>query len=187
MKKKRSYFELVCGSMYSGKSEELIRRIKRSKIANKKTQLFKPVLDDRYSNTEVVTHAGEALEAEIVKDSHHLLASVNPDTEVVGIDEVQFFDVEIVNAIETLNENGIKVICAGLDMYSSGEPFGPIAMLLVKAKYVDKLHAVCVGCGDDAYISLAIQSNKDSNNQSTVKVGSTGEYIAVCEDCKDKI
>lgn len=183
---RKSYLEVICGSMYSGKSEELIRRIKRAIIANKKVQLFKPKLDDRYSATEVVTHDGVKHESEIVDNSTHLLSLVRNDTEVVGIDEVQFFSEDIVDTVVELTNRGIKVIVAGLDMYSTGEPFGPIGNLMVKAKYVQKLHAVCVGCGRDAYISHAVSENYDTNTESKVKVGSVGEYIAVCEDCRDK-
>lgn len=186
--KKISFLELVVGSMYSGKSEELIRRIKRAKIANIKFQLFKPEIDNRYSKTEIVTHdKSSTFEAQTVKDATHLLSLVEKDTKVVGIDEVQFFDKSIVGVIETLNKNGIRVIASGLDMYSSGEPFGEIGTLMAKAKYVTKLHAVCVYCGENAYISLAISNNQETNDKSTIKIGSTGEYVAVCEDCKEKI
>lgn len=185
MQKKKSFLEVVCGSMYSGKSEELIRLIKRAKIANKKVQLFKPALDNRYSEDEVVTHAGESLKAQIAKDAIHLLSLVEEDTEVVGIDEVQFFSNDIIEVVMGLTERGIKVIAAGLDMYSTGETFGPIDTLMVKAKYVKKLHAVCVGCGRDAMYSHAISENYNTNTESKVKVGSVGDYIAVCEVCRD--
>lgn len=178
--------EVICGSMYCGKTEELIRRLKRVKIANKKYQLFKPKIDNRYSESEVVTHAGESLKAQIVEDSEHLLSLIEEDTEVVGIDEVQFFDNSIIDVIEKLNKRGIRVIAAGLDMYSDGTPFGPMPILMAKAKYVDKLHAVCVDCGDEAYISYAINNNKSLNTKSTVKVGSVGDYIALCEKCRER-
>lgn len=184
--KRKSHVEVICGSMYSGKSEELIRRIKRAIIANKKVQLFKPKLDNRYSDTAVVTHDGVGHESEIVDNAHHLISLVKEDTEVVGIDEIQFFDRAVVDVASQLTKRGIRVVVAGLDMYSTGEEFGPIGELMVKAKYVTKLHAVCVGCGDDAMYSHAISENYETNSESQVKVGSVGDYIAVCEDCRDK-
>lgn len=185
-KKKRGHLEVICGSMFSGKSEELIRLLKRAIIANKKVQLFKPRIDDRYSDTEVVTHDGSSRhKSQVVEDAKHLLSLVEDDTRVVGIDEVQFFDKDIVEVIDTLTQNGKRVIVAGLDMYSSGDPFGEIGTLMAKAKYVKKIHAVCVGCGENSYYSHAISENKETNTTSKVEVGSFGKYIAVCENCRD--
>ncbi|AEO93397.1 thymidine kinase [Bacillus phage G] len=183
--KKRGYLEIISGGMYSGKSEELIRRLKRCSFANIKFQLFKPEIDNRYSENKVVTHDKDSqLSALSVSTPKELISLVESDTTVVGIDEVQFFDETIVEVIEQLNEKGIRVVAAGLDMYSTGEPFGSTGILMAKAKYVSKLHAVCVVCGNNAYISKAISENDSANNESTVKVGSVGDYVAVCENCK---
>lgn len=180
--------KIVCGSMYSGKSEELIRHIKRCIIGNLKVQLFKPIIDNRYSNDEVVTHAGEKLKAINVKNSQDLFEKVIKEgqekTQVVGIDEVQFFDLEVVDIVKKLNDIGIDVICAGLDMDSTGKPFGPVPYLLAIADEFRKLHAVCSSCGDEAYISHYVGDEANVNTSSQVKLGSFGEYIALCKNCR---
>lgn len=179
---KRGHLEIICGSMYSGKSEELIRRIKRVNFANKKWQLFKPEKDDRYGSG-VTTHDKEYyLDATPVRNSLEILQNVDTDTEVVGIDEIQFFDSEILSVIETLTKNGKRVIGAGLDMYTSGEVFGEMGTLLAKAKYIDKFNAVCVDCGEDASHSFKIDGD---NEHSNIDVGSTNKYVALCETCRD--
>ncbi|MFW6007656.1 MAG: thymidine kinase [archaeon] len=212
--------ELIFGSMYCGKSEELIRRLKRARYAGQKFQLFKPSLDDRYGVDVVATHENNktkkeiekiidihineddfkgkkslmseithqlegAMEALVVEDSRDLLNHVNKNTNVIGIDEVQFFDEELIEIIDILIQDGKRVICAGLDLYASGQPFGIIPTLACTSKYVDKLHAVCMDCGNDAYISYKID-NDLGNKQSKVDVGSEGKYIALCEQCKTK-
>lgn len=183
------YLELIMGSMYSGKSEELIRRLKRLKYANRTHQLFKPAMDNRYAETEVVTHAGERLLAISVESPEQILEKLHPKTQFVGIDEIQFFQsknsegkYEIIDVIERLNKKGVIVLAAGLDMYSTGETFGPMERLPVMAKFVDKIHAVCQ-CGGKAWISYNIGKGNDTNNQSQVKLGSFHEYVAVCENC----
>jgi thymidine kinase len=195
---------LIMGSMYSGKSEELKRLIKRSEIAGKKCQLFKLNIDNRYSNDKILTHDAAKLiksiddqeikdliaevigsEAISVKDSQELLSLVEDDTEVVGIDEIQLFSEDILEVIETLNKRNIRVIMSGLDMYASGDVFPIVAQLACKCKYVEKAHAVCVDCGDDAMYSYRIDGG-EGNSKATIDIGSAGKYIAVCEKCKEK-
>ncbi|WP_182101603.1 thymidine kinase [Niallia taxi] len=182
------YTECIAGSMYSGKSTELRRRAKKLRIAGKKVIIFKPLIDNRYSATEVVTHDGESIDCIVVKDAKDMLDYIDSTVDAVGIDETQFFSDDVIPVIfDELNRKfGIRVVCAGLDMYSSGEPFGPMAVIMAKSKYVTKLHAVCVDCGGDAYISHAIESNESTNKESKVKVGSVGEYVALCETCRAK-
>lgn len=189
----RGYLELIMGCMFSGKSEELIRKLNRLKYANKQHQLFKPALDNRYSEDEVVTHAGERLMAISVETPYQILEKLRPETQFVGIDEIQFFagknknDVfEIVEVIEELNKQGVIVIAAGLDMYSTGETFGPMERLPAMAKYIDKIHAVCK-CGGEAWRSYKIGVDIEANKVKTTKLGSFGEYIALCEICLDEL
>lgn len=198
------YSKLIMGSMYSGKSEELKRLMKRSEIAGKKCQLFKPVIDDRYSADQILTHDAARLVKGIddeqlrkliiesigtpatpVNNSEELLSLVEDDTQIVGIDEVQFFDEKIIEMVEKLNKRNVRVIMSGLDMYSSGDPFPIIATLACKCKYVEKVHAVCVDCGADAYISHKTE-NKEGNKTASVEIGSEGKYIALCEKCRMK-
>lgn len=207
--------ELIFGSMYCGKSEELIRRLKRARIAGQTYQLFKPAVDNRYDQTQVSTHeygevrrkvetivevhlnnGGEpselvaeltrqlsgSMKAAVVQNSAELLAQIDPAADVIGIDEVQFFDDGLLAVIDRLTARGKRVIMAGLDMYASGEPFGIVPVLACKAKYVNKLHAVCVDCGREAYISYKID-NGSANRESTVDVGSVGKYVALCQVC----
>lgn len=188
-KPSRGYLELIMGSMYSGKSEELIRRLKRLKYANKQHQLFKPALDNRYSEDEVVTHAGERLMAISVETPYQILEKLHPETQFVGIDEIQFFKgknkdgvYEITEVIEKLNKQGVIVLAAGLDMYSTGETFGPMERLPAMAKFVDKLHAVC-NCGGKAWLSYKIGEDIQANKDKTIRLGSFGEYVALCELC----
>ena len=194
---------LIIGSMYSGKSEELKRLIKRSEIAGKKCQTFKLSMDNRYSNNEILTHDNAKIlnfidnievkkiiakslgtQAINVNDSKELLSLVDVDTEVVGIDEIQFFDDNIINVIEELNKRNIRVIMSGLDMYANGDIFPITSILACKCKYVQKLHAVCIHCGGEAMYSHRLQ---DTNNLATVDIGSEGKYIAICEKCRNKM
>jgi thymidine kinase len=149
---KRGWIEVICGSMFSGKTEELIRRLKRVKIANQKVEIFKPSFDIRFSATEVVSHDANAFPSIAVDIAQKIFLYVN-DADVVAIDEAQFFDIEIVNVCEILALRGIRVIVAGLDMDYLGKPFGPVPQLLAVADYITKLHAVCVKCGNIANIS----------------------------------
>ena len=149
---KRGWIEVICGSMFSGKTEELIRRMKRAQIANLKTEIFKPAIDNRYDAIHVVSHDENAIISQPVQHSQNILLLAQ-DVDVVGIDEAQFFDNGIVNVCEQLALNGTRVIVAGLDMDYPGKPFGPVPQLLAIADYITKLHAICVHCGNIANIS----------------------------------
>ncbi len=147
----RGRIEVICGSMFSGKSEELIRRVRRAEIARQKVQVFKPSLDDRYGIGSVNSHDGRAAQAVAIDRADAIPAHLDPDTTVIGIDEAQFFDEGIVALCRELAEQrGMRVIVAGLDLDFRGEPFGPVPALMSQAEQVDKLHAICVICGDDA-------------------------------------
>jgi thymidine kinase len=170
--------EVVCGSMFSGKTEELLRRMKRARLARQPVQLFKPRVDDRYDAVKIVSHEGANAEAMPVASAAELLACVAPDTAVVGIDEVQFFDAGIVGACEALASRGVRVIVAGLDQDYRGEPFGPIAALLAVAEYVTKLHAVCAVCG-----AHASRSQRLVATEGQLFVGGAAAYEARCRAC----
>ena len=149
---RRGWIEVVCGSMFSGKTEELIRRLKRARIANLNVEIFKPAIDTRYDESQVVSHDSNAIQSMPVDSSQNILLLAQ-DADVVGIDEAQFFDAEIVSVCESLALKGIRVIVAGLDMDYKGKPFGPMPQLLAVADYITKLHAICVKCGSIANIS----------------------------------
>ncbi len=140
--------EVVCGSMFSGKTDELIRRLVRATIARQKVQVFKPAIDVRYAVEKVTSHAGSDFDATPVEKSIDILTSVEADTTVIAIDEAQFFDQEIVQIVRQLAARGIRVLVAGLDTDFRGEPFGPMPILMSIAEHVDKLHAICMVCGD---------------------------------------
>lgn len=180
IRKPKGSIEVVCGSMFSGKTEELIRRIKRAQIAKLKCKVFKPSVDTRYHDVKVVSHS--KLEVDSLPVAHS--KDIIPEThklDVVGIDEAQFFDDELVRVCEHLADKGIRVIIAGLDMDSDGIPFGPMPHLLARAEFVTKLHAVCVDCGDLANFT----SSKADKNQ-LVLLGETEEYEALCRGCFNK-
>jgi thymidine kinase len=170
--------EVVCGSMFSGKTEELLRRIKRARLARQQTQLFKPVVDDRYDAVKVVSHQGADADALPVASAEELLARVDADTAVVGIDEVQFFDVAIIEVVETLADRGVRVIAAGLDQDYRGQPFGPMPGLMAVAEYVTKLHAVCARCGAEASRSQRLVAAEGQ-----LFVGGAAAYEARCRRC----
>lgn len=149
---RRGWIEVICGSMFSGKTEELIRRLKRVKIANLKVEIFKPSIDVRYDVQKIVSHDTNAIHSTPVDSSQNILLLAQ-DVDVVGIDEAQFFDAEIANVCEQLAQKGIRVIVAGLDMDYLGNPFGQMPNLLAKADYITKLHAICQVCGNIANIS----------------------------------
>lgn len=149
---RRGWIEVICGSMFSGKTEELIRRLKRVKIANLKVEIFKPAIDVRYDEQKIVSHDTNAIQSTPVDSSQNILLLAQ-DVDVVGIDEAQFFDGEIANVCEQLAQKGIRVIVAGLDMDYLGNPFGQMPNLLAKADYITKLHAICQVCGNIANIS----------------------------------
>ena len=175
------YIEIVVGPMYSGKSEELIRRIKRAKIAKQKVLVFKPSIDNRYSPKDVTSHNGTALEAIAVDDLNEIWAYVDEKTQVVGFDEVNFFSEEIVTTVTKLANMGIRVICAGLDMDFKAEPFGSVPELMARAEFVEKLQAVCVICGQPATRTQRIIDGKPAKHDDPViLVGATESYEARC-------
>lgn len=184
------WIEVITGPMYSGKSEELIRRIRRVKIAQKKVKVFKPLMDDRYSNGNVVSHSGDRIEAIPVDHPEELYERLEDDLEVVAIDEIQFFSEEIVDICETLADKGKRVIVAGLDRDFRNEPFIPMPELLSRAEYIEKLHAICLQCGDPATrTQRLIDGEPASYNDPIILVGATENYEARCRSChevKDK-
>jgi len=149
---RKGWIEVICGSMFSGKTEELIRRLKRVKIANLRVEIFKPAIDVRYDQEKIVSHDTNAIQSTPVDHSRKIL-ELAKDVDVVGIDEAQFFDPEITDVCETLALSGVRVIVAGLDMDYQGNPFGQMPNLLAKADYISKLHAICMRCGNIASIS----------------------------------
>jgi thymidine kinase len=175
---KRGWIEVIGGSMFSGKTEELIRRLKRVRIANLKLAIFKPEIDTRYNEKKIVSHDTNSIDSIPVKSSLDILDLAN-DVDVVGIDEAQFFDKDITSVCEALALRGIRVIVAGLDMDFRGFPFGPIPALLSTAEYVTKVHAICMECGN-----LANHSHRfDNSNESLVLLGETDSYQPLCRDC----
>lgn len=180
----RGSVELVCGSMFSGKTEELIRRLRRALIARQKVQVFKPMIDTRYHDERVTSHNGIDFEARAVASPADVLAEVNPDTTVVAIDEVQFFELSIVDVCESLAYEGKRVICAGLDTDFRGVPFGPIPSLMARAETVDKLHAICVVCGKEASrTQRLIDGIPAAYDDPVVLVGAAEVYEARCRHC----
>lgn len=179
-KSKTGWIEVVCGSMFSGKTEELIRRLKRAKIANLKVEIFKPQIDTRYHETEVVSHDSNSIMSTPVSSSQNLLLLSN-DVDVVGIDEAQFFDEGLPEVCDQLAARGIRVIIAGLDMDFLGRPFGPIPALLAKAEYITKVHAICVRCG-----ALANHSYRLVESDSKVLLGEKESYEPRCRECFEK-
>jgi thymidine kinase len=176
----RGWIEVIVGSMYSGKSEELIRRLRRAQIAKQKVQTFKPVIDDRFSADHIVSHSDMRIGSQTVRTSDALVAQVDPDTEVVGIDEGQFFDANLPAACNTLADRGKRVIVAGLDQDYLGRPFEPMPQLLAIAEYITKTLAICVVCGDPANHTQRLVASKDR-----VLVGASGMYEARCRHCFD--
>ncbi|MBQ5802696.1 MAG: thymidine kinase [Bacteroidales bacterium] len=174
------WIEIICGSMFSGKTEELLRRLKRAKFANLKVEIFKPAIDIRYSEEEVVSHDSHAILSTPVETSDSILL-LTGDVDVVGIDEVQFFDDNIVNVCQQLANRGVRVICAGLDMDYLGNPFGPMPKLMAVAEYVTKVHAICVKCGN-----LAHHSHRLSASNKLVELGEKDTYEPICRHCFNK-
>ena len=172
--------EVVCGSMFSGKTEELIRRLKRAKFARQRVEIFKPSIDTRYSDEEVVSHDQSAILSTPIDSSSSILLLAS-DIDVVGIDEAQFLDEGLVQVCNELANRGVRVIVAGLDMDFRGVPFGPIPALCAIADEVTKVHAICVKCGSLAYVShRLVQSDK------RVLLGETQEYEPLCRECYQK-
>jgi thymidine kinase len=173
--------EVVCGSMFSGKTDELIRRLRRAVIARKKVQVFKPAIDIRYAAEKVTSHAGADFDAIPVAKSWDLLQSVEADTSVVGIDEAQFFDEGIVDVTRQLADRDLRVIVAGLDTDFRGEPFGPMPVLMAKAERVDKLQAICMVCGEPASRTQRLVNGKPARyDDPVVIVGASEMYEARC-------
>ena len=179
------WIELVCGSMFSGKTEELLRRIRRAEIARKRLQVFKPRIDDRYGLVRVASHDGVARENVIVVEkAAEILDLVAPDTEVVAIDEIQFYDWAIADVCTTLADRGVRVIGAGLDQDFRGEPFGPMPLLLALAERIDKLHAICVVCGASASRTQRLIDDRPANyHDPIILVGGSESYEARCRTC----
>ncbi len=177
---RRGWIEVICGSMFSGKTEELIRRLKRVKIANLKVEIFKPSIDTRYDETQVVSHDSNAIQSTPIDNSQTILLMAT-DVDVVGIDEAQFFDAEIANVCETLALKGVRVIVAGLDMDYLGRPFGQMPNLLAVADYITKLHAICVQCGNIANVSY-----RKTSQDGQVLLGEKDIYEPRCRVCAQK-
>jgi thymidine kinase len=169
------WVEVICGCMFSGKTEELIRRMTRAQIARQKLQVFKPALDDRYGREFVASHDANRINSIPVQDSSEILAQLEDSTRVVGIDEAQFFDVGLVEVVDRLAMRGIRVVIAGLDMDFKGRPFGPIPQLLATAELVTKLSAICMVCG-----AQATRSQRISSSEETVQLGAQESYEARC-------
>ncbi len=176
-KRKGGWIEVICGSMFSGKTEELIRRLRRAEFAKLNVEIFKPKIDVRYSEDEVVSHDEKSIRSTPVDSSRNILLLSN-DVDVVGIDEAQFFDEGLVEVCNILANSGLRVIVAGLDTDFRGKPFGPIPALMATAEYVTKVHAICLRCG-----SLANHSHRLSEDDKLVVLGETNIYEPLCRKC----
>ncbi|NCO24342.1 MAG: thymidine kinase [Candidatus Infernicultor aquiphilus] len=182
--KNDGWIEVICGSMFSGKSEELIRRVHRVQIAKKKVQVFKPTIDTRYSIQYIYSHNGTKIEAINISNSKELLEKTEPDTEVVAIDEAQFYDKGIVTICQKLADQGRRVMVAGLDQDFRGEPFGPIPELLAVAEYIDKLQAICMICGSPASRTQRLVNGKPAKySDPIILIGAKETYEARCRKC----
>lgn len=177
---RRGWIEVITGSMFSGKTEELIRRLKRARIAKQKVETFKPFVDTRYDDLKVVSHDENTISSIPIQSSFQILLYVN-DADVIGIDEAQFFDDQLTDVCKQLANSGIRVIVAGLDMDYLGKPFGPIPALLATAEYITKVHAVCIECGNLAQYSHRIIANKH-----LVVLGEKDSYEPLCRVCFGK-
>ncbi|MFV0545164.1 MAG: thymidine kinase [Bacteroides sp.] len=175
--RRRGRIEVICGSMFSGKTEELIRRLKRAKIARQRVEIFKPAIDVRYSEGDVVSHDSNSISSTPVDSSGSILLFTS-EIDVVGIDEAQFFDNGLIDICNELANNGVRVIIAGLDMDFRGNPFGPMPQLCAIADEVTKVHAICVKCGQ-----LAAFSHRKVKNDKQVMLGETSEYEPLCRTC----
>ncbi len=171
------WLEVICGGMFSGKTEELIRRLRRAQIANQKVMIFKPQMDTRYSEDKIVSHDSRAIPSTPVSSSQQILL-LSAGTQVVGVDEAQFFDAGIVDVVRSLCNKGCRVIVAGLDMDYMGEPFGPMPRLLARAEFVTKVHAICQRCGRLANYSYRLKAG-----ESQVMLGEKESYEPRCREC----
>ena len=178
----QGWIEVIVGSMFSGKSEELIRRLRRARIARQRVQVFKPRIDTRYSTDDIVSHGEMRMESSVVDTARELLERIQPDTEVVGIDEGQFFDPDLPAICGTLANRGVRVIVAGLDQDYLGKPFEPMPQLLAIAEYITKTHAICMVCGNPANHTQRLVASGDR-----VLVGAQGLYEARCRKCFDPL
>ena len=178
--KHKGWIEVICGSMFSGKTEELIRRLRRAEYAKLRVEIFKPQVDTRYSEEEVVSHDATTIRSTPVTSSGNILLLAG-DVDVIGIDEAQFFDTGLANVCDQLANMGIRVIVAGLDMDYLGKPFGPIPSLMARAEFVTKVHAICMQCGD-----LAQYSHRITDSDKLVLLGEKTEYEPLCRDCFNK-
>nr|MBK9651217.1 thymidine kinase [Bacteroidota bacterium] len=174
---KRGWIEVVCGSMFSGKTEELIRRLKRAQIAKQRVEIFKPFIDKRYDDTKIVSHDANAIMSTPVASATEILFHT-ADMDVVGIDEAQFFDMELPAVCNQLANSGVRVIIAGLDMDFTGKPFGPMPALLSQAEFITKVHAICMMCGELAQFSL-----RTVYNESQILLGEKDSYVPLCRNC----
>ena len=175
--RRRGRIEVICGSMFSGKTEELIRRLKRAKFARQRVEIYKPAIDTRYSDAEVVSHDSTSIASTPIDSSASILLFTS-EIDVVGIDEAQFFDEGLIDVCNELANNGVRVIIAGLDMDFRGKPFGPMPALCAIADEVSKVHAICVKCGQ-----LASFSHRTVKNDKQVMLGETAEYEPLCRVC----
>ncbi len=185
---REGWLEVICGCMFAGKTEELIRRINVLSFANKKMLIFKPMIDNRYSNDEIVSHAGTKIKSIVVERSMDILDHLTDEVQVIAIDEVQFFDKDIVKVCDALADAGKRVMVAGLDKDFRGEPFGVMPELLTSAEFVTKLTAVCQRCGDPATRTQRLLDGKAANyNDPILLVGATDHYEPRCRHCHEVI
>jgi len=183
MKHHTDSLEVITGSMFCGKTEELIRRLRRATIAKQNVQVFKPSIDDRYGVVKVKSHSGFEYDADPIVNATEILQKLREDTTVIGIDEGQFFDEEIIDIVDNLADKGIRVIVTGLDTDFRGEPFGPMPILMSKAEVVDKLHAICVVCGEQASRTQRLVDGEPARfDDPVVIVGASEMYEARCRD-----
>ena len=180
-KSRLGWIEVITGSMFSGKTEELIRRLKRARFARQKVEIFKPKIEKRYSEDEVVSHDENSIPSSAV-DSSSSIVLMTSQVEVVGIDEAQFFDPGLVDVCNQLADSGVRVIVAGLDMDFKGNPFGPIPQLMAVAEYVTKVHAICMQCG-----KLASYTHRLSDDEQLILLGETGTYEPLCRECFSRV
>ncbi len=173
----RGWIEVVCGSMFSGKTEELIRRLNRARIARQRVEIFKPMIDTRYSVEDVVSHDAKAIRSTPVASPRNILLMTS-EVDVVGIDEAQFFDSSLIDVCNDLANQGVRVIVAGLDMDFRGNPFGPLPALMAVAEYVTKVHAICINCGN-----LAHYSHRKGQSDQLVMLGEQDIYEPLCRAC----
>ncbi len=179
-KRKRGWVEVICGSMFSGKTEELIRRLRRAQFAKQSVEIFKPDVDTRYHELKIVSHLGSEIMSTPVTSSSNILLLANA-ADVVGIDEAQFFDEELPYVCSELAKSGTRVIAAGLDMDYTGKPFGSMPQLMASAEYVTKVHAICINCSNLAYVS-----HRKIKSESLVLLGETDNYEPLCRSCFNK-